>query len=475
MTDQQRYDCIGYAASSKVPTPHMDRIAQGMVFSQCQTVNPICQPARTALLTGRYPHQIGTVQMSGDLNFATPTFPQALQKAGYWTAGIGKFHYLQSWPWHTPVGGGVPLTKLRSEMQALGYHRVWETSGKQLACKNYCDYCEYLDERGLLSGFRDWVEERGANSDFPNAELEKDGVPWPFDEADHIDKVTGRKIRDAIEQRDQSKPFFILGSFCSPHKPFDPPQRFLDMEPYEEVDDFIPSEAGPLSEEQKQVFWKLRRAYKATIRLLDEEIGKILDQLESDGLLEDTLIIISSDHGEMMGDHGCVQKSSYYRESLNVPLAIRHPQFLNHSCNDRPVELTDITATILAAAGLDPRSALSKNWPAFNNSIPCKSLLPVLSGTENSIREYAFSECRHDWQCITSSKYKYIKFLGYDDPDVGPREQFFDLENDPSEVCNLITDTSYADAVDWHRRRLQFVLDQTPAVQHRWAPLMSSS
>lgn len=475
MTDQQRYDCIGYAANSKVPTPNMDRIAEGMVFSHCQTVNPICQPARTALLTGRYPHQIGTVQMSGDLNFDTPTFPQALQAAGYWTAGIGKFHYLQTWPWNTPRGGGVALADMRADMQALGYHHVWETSGKQLACRNYCDYCDYLNERGLLEPFRDWVEARGTNSNFPNSELAKDGVPWPFDEEAHIDNVTGRKIREAIDQRDSSKPFFIFGSFCSPHKPFDPPQRFLDMEPDEAVDDFIPGEKGSLSEAHKKVLWKLRRSYKATIRLLDEEIGKILDQLESGGLLEDTLIILSSDHGEMMGDHGRVQKSSYYRESLNVPLAIRHPHFLNRACNESPVELTDITATILEAAGLDPRSALSKSWPAFNNLIPCVSLLPVLAGAESSVRDYAFSECQHNWQCITSARYKYTKFLAYDDPDTGPNEQFFDLDNDPSESCNLILNTKFADAIDWHRRRLQYVLDQTPPIQHRWAPLMGES
>ena len=472
MTDQQRYDCIGYAPTSKVPTPNMDRIAEGMAFTQCQSVNPICQPCRTALLTGRYSHQIGTLQMSGDLNFDTPTFPQALQRAGYWTAGIGKFHYLQTWPWHVERGGGVPLTELRAEMEGLGFDRVWETSGKQLAVKNYCDYCEYLDKEGLLEEFRDMVSDRGANNAKPTVvELEKDGTPWPFGEEHHIDTVTGRKIREAIEDRDPDKPFFILGSFCSPHKPFDPPQRFLEAVPYEEEDDFIRGEGGELTPEQKQVLWKLRRSYKATIQLVDEEIGKILDQLESDDLMEDTLVVLTSDHGELMGDHYLVQKSSYYRESQNVPLAVRHPQFLTGRVNDSPVEITDITATILAAAGLNAEEALSQPWPAFQNRIPCRSLLPVVSGDAETIREYAFSESRGVWECITSQHYKYVKFLEYDDPDRGPQECLFDLRSDPTEQINLAGELAHRATLEWHRRRLQFVMDRTPPVQHRWAPL----
>lgn len=473
MTDQQRYDCIGHAIDSKVKTPHMDRIAEGMAFSRCQTVNPLCQPARTALLTGRYSRQIGTLSMSGDLNFSIPTFPQALQKAGYWTAGVGKFHYLQTWPWNTPAGGGNPLTRLRPEMQKLGYHHVWETSGKQLAIRNHCDYCDYLEERGLLTEFRNWVTARGSNTAKPDSELEKDGHAWPFGEEHHIDIVTGHQIRAAIAARDKSKPFFVLGSFCSPHKPFDPPRHFLEAEPLEEVDDFISGEDGTLDESEKKTLWRLRRAYKATIRLVDEEVGKILRQLEDEGLMEDTLVLLTSDHGEMMGDHYRVQKSSYFKESLNVPLVIRHPRHLRGGTNDSPVELTDITATILETAGLDPRSALSRNWPAYGDVLPGKSLFPVVRGEAGRVRDYAFAECQNDWQCVVSDRFKYVRFLNYNDPD-GPKEALYETTNDPRECRNLIDEAGYAEQASWHRRRLQFVLDHTPPVQQCWAPLMTS-
>lgn len=471
MTDQQRYDCVGYAQDAKVATPNIDRLAEGCVFSHCQTVNPVCQPTRTALLTGKYAHQIGTLRMSGDLNLDHPTFPQALQRAGFWTAGVGKFHYLQPWQWTVERGCGVPLKDLHPEMESLGYNYVWETSGKQLASKNYCDYCDYLEEHNLLEPYRDMVDARGLNTAIPGEELSKDGDAWPFDEKHHIDIVTGRKIREAISERPKDRPFFVFGSFCSPHKPFDPPQRFLDEIPYEEMDDFLPGEEGALSDADKKHLWKLRRAYKATIRLVDEEIGKILDQLETEGLMEDTLIVFTSDHGELMGDHYRVQKSAFWRESLNVPLAIRHPNHLNAATNDSPVEITDITATILDVAGLDSVESLSRSWPAFNNIVPCQSLLPILSNEAEAIRDFAFSEFSNEWQCIVSQRFKYVRYLAYEDPD-DPAECLFDMDVDPAEQHNLIKDPAYRDEADWHRRRLQFTLDKTPPAQHSWAPLM---
>lgn len=99
MTDQQRTDYVGYAADSCVSTPNIDWIAQHAHFTCCNTTNPICSPARTSLITGRYPRQIGTLTMAGDLFPQIPTFMQALQGAGYKTYGIGKFHYNQTYPW----------------------------------------------------------------------------------------------------------------------------------------------------------------------------------------------------------------------------------------------------------------------------------------------------------------------------------------------------------------------------------------
>ena len=144
MTDQQRVEYMGSAANSVVDTPNIDRIAAHANFTCCQSTNPICTPARTSLITGRYPRQIGTRTMAGDLFPQIPTFMQALQKAGYTTYGIGKFHYLQTYPWATPRGCGMDPVAGVEENKAFGYDFIWETAGKQQTVGNYCFYCDYL-------------------------------------------------------------------------------------------------------------------------------------------------------------------------------------------------------------------------------------------------------------------------------------------------------------------------------------------
>ena len=472
MTDQQRLDYCGFSGSGKLATPNIDRIAEGVGFVNCQTVNPICTPARTALLTGKYTHQIGMLAMSGDLSLQHPTYPRALQRAGYWTAGVGKFHFLQGWHWSAPRGRGHDLVAIREEMKGYGFDHVWETAGKQLALKNYCDYCKHLDSKGLLEAFRDHVESRGPNVDHPTGDRERKdfGDPWPFAEEDYVDVLTGEKIREAIDLAPRDRPFFLFGSFCGPHKPFDPPERHLERVEYEEIDDFIPGEK-PIAPAEKERLYRKRRAYKGMILCIDEQIGRICDKLEDEGLLDDTVILFTTDHGEMLGDHFRVQKAMPWKESATVPTAIRHGDFLagGARANASPVEITDLTATILDIAGVDPAEALGVRWPAYGDIVPCRSLMPIVRGEADRVREFTFSECNNQWQMIQTDRWKYIRWLNYSDPDA-PVESFFDLRADPDEVDNRIADAALAEAVGWCRRRLRFVLDRTPPL--RWAPLL---
>ena len=468
MTDQHRPDYVSFNGSKKISTPNIDRIAESVGFTCCQTVNPICTPARTALITGRYSHQIGMLAMSGDLSLQYPTYMQALQKAGYHTSGIGKFHFLQTWEWGTPKGKGINLVKIKDKIIELGYDYVWETSGKQLAVKNYCDYCEYLDSKGLLERYRDFVESAGGNSYYPDNDREKDPEPWPFREEDHVDVVTAHKIIERIENRPEDKPFFIFGSFCSPHKPFDPPKRYLDMIPYDETDDFIP---GKKEIKNKKLLYKKRQAYKAMIKLLDDQIGKIFATLEKHNLLEDTVIIFTSDHGEMLGDHYRIQKETYWKASATVPTAVRHPGYLNRMINNSPVEIIDIAATILDIAGIEPREALSRKWPAFNDIIPCKSLMPVIIGESGKVRNFSFTECNGKWQMIQTERWKYVRHLMYETVEA-LKEEFYDLGKDPDETIDLIGEAVYLDAVEWCRKRRDLILDGTPPAQTNWAPLI---
>ena len=469
MSDQLRVDHVGWSENARMETPHLDRLAEGSVFSRCLTTNPVCTPARCSLLTGRYTRQINMMRMSGDLSRDIPTYPQALQKAGYETAGIGKFHWLQSWPWDTPRGQGVNLVELKEQLKEYGWDHVWECSGKQLAVKNFCDYSQHLDNKGLLEDFRDHVLSRGNNHNEARA-VEFTGEPWPFQEEDYPDIVTADRMVDWLEERNGSgTPFFLFGSFVSPHQPHDPPASYLEQVPYEEIDNFVTGEnEKPLDEKTKKRMWKLRRSYKAMVKLVDDQVGRILDKLEEMGELDNTVILFIADHGEMLGDHERFQKSIHWHQSAQVPCAIRHPEHKSSQKFTTPVSLVDLTATILDIAGLDPQEALSRHWPAYQCIIPGQSLLPMIEGSVDRVREVAFCEYDISWSLLHSDRFSYVR---YPTEDVdSTKELLFDLQADPDECHDLSDDPGMAETLDWHRRRLTHIQETHPPAQTSWAP-----
>ncbi|MDR3160271.1 MAG: sulfatase-like hydrolase/transferase [Spirochaetaceae bacterium] len=497
MTDQQRSDYTGYIADGKASMPNLDALARtSAYFTCCQTTNPICMPARSSLITGRYPRQIGALTMSGDLFPQIPTFMHGLQKAGYTTYGIGKFHYLQTAPWSVPRGQGLNYVKMAAascDSKQYGYDEIWEAAGKQLMLKNYCYYADCLHEKGLLEKARDfWQQSGGPNGD--TADHNYDQVrSWPFDEADYPDVMIGLKAREKIKTHDRKKPFFMFLSFCGPHKPYDAPRRYLDMVEYEEKDDFILEANKTLSTEEKDIIYRQRHSAKAMLRLIDDQIGMTLDELKKQNMFEDSLIIFTSDHGDMLGDHYMIQKGVPWRQSVNVPLVIKMPGMEPSGAHNAPVELSDIAATILDYAGLKPDAALSRPWPAYNDRIPSRSLLPIVRGTSDKIRDFAFSESdfteerkpgavykevlekrggggrrTNAWQAVTTDKSKYIKYTEYERPgDV--YEEFYDLVNDRNETINQIKNPAYRRKIREARNRLRYILDRYPPCQMTWA------
>ena len=466
MTDQHRADHVGFLPGSRLSTPNIDRIAEGVGFSNCVSVNPICTPARTALLTGKYTHQIGTLSMSGDLSREHPTYLRALQDAGYWTAGVGKLHWMQG-PWNAGRGAGYDLVALKPEVMKYGFDYLWEVSGKQLAWWNNCDYCEHLKARGLLEQYRDHVESRGKNSPDP-AKTTWSGEPWPFDEATYVDVVTGSEIVKAIDARPADQPFCIFGSFCGPHKPYDPPASSLNAIPADDNEPFLPGE-DEMDSATRARLRRVRRAYKAMIMCVDTQIGEVIDKLDREGLLDETIVVFTSDHGEMLGDHNRMSKMQPWRESVIVPTAIRHPDHLLGRTCHAPIEITDLTASILDFAGLNPQRALARNWPAFHNRVPCRSLAPIICGDADSIRDYAFSECRGEWQMIQTARWKYIRYLNQS-PTASAREELYDLVADPHEQENLIDNRRHLDILDDLRSCRTRTIDATPPAQTSWVP-----
>lgn len=490
MTDQQRADQTGY--SGTFDTPNIDWIAGGHRF-RCVTGNPICTPARCSLLTGRYARQVGMVTMSGDLDYQIPTMPQALQKVGYATYGVGKFHFMQTWPWGTGRGEGWDFPRNEERMKRFGFNVVWETAGKQQLVQNYDHYCAYLDRHGLLESYRDFVADSGGgNGD--TADHNYDACrPFPYGVEHYIDTITARQALDLLDGHPEDEPFYLFVSFCGPHKPYDPPAEYMDRYPVERVDDFVLEPGQSLTNGEKETIYRERRAAKAMLRLIDDEIGRLIEKLRACGMLEDTLIAFASDHGDMLGDHRLIQKGVPWKQSTRVPLCLRVPGAEPMGDTGVLVELTDLTATLLDWAGLDPAEALSRAWPAYNARIPGRSLLPVVRGEADSVRTFAFSEsdfteeregvyCRYTkeayqairgagrdtaWQMIESDTHKYVKYLGYDEPGAY-HEELYDLRQDPDECIDVAHAPEQQAALALARDRLMFILDTYQPAQKTW-------
>lgn len=469
MTDQLRADHVSFLGSSPVETPNIDVLAGSAAFSRCITANPVCTPARTALLTGKYSHQIGMLSMSGDLSRQHPTYMRALQEAGYWTATVGKLHWLQGHPFNPKEYSGFDLVGLRDEIRRYGIDYLWQSAGKQIAANHdRCDYAALLEELGLHSAYQEHVRSRVYSRLADGGLTLEDGEPWPFAEDHYVDNVTGDEVLRCLRTRPADRPFFLFASFCGPHPPFDPPASAYESVGPSDFDDEYVLGDETLSSAERESIRKIRRSYRAMISVIDAQVGRLLDYLDSEGLLEDTVLLFTADHGEMLGDHRLTSKSVPYAASVTVPAAIRHPEHLNGIRCDTSVELTDLTATILDAAGIDASDALSRPWPRYHDRVPCRSLMPVVRGETDRVRDFAFSE-HADWQMVEDDRFKYVRYPASSLTDE-PRELLFDRADDLSELVDRSADPRYDSELTRLRDCLARVLDWTPPAQLRWAP-----
>lgn len=194
----------------------------------------------------------------------------------------------------------------------------------------------------------------------------------------------------------------------------------------------------------------------------------------------------------MLGDHFMIQKGVPWKQSVGIPLAVRLPGAAPVGENTAPVEISDIAATVLDYAGLDAQRVLSRSWPAYNDIIPSRSLLPVLRGEQERVRDFCFSESdfteeRIDGvstlqhhigaaqtaaeamrgRPIITENSKYIKYLGYKLGEM-PYEEFYDLQCDSQERENRIADETYRDQIEQARRRLSYMVDHYPPAQKTW-------
>jgi len=433
MADQFRADCVGADGNNAIQTPHLDRIAaEGVRFRCAYSSTPTCVPARAALLTGLSPWHHGMLGMTAMAERYPFEMPRALREAGYYTMGIGKMHY-------SPARNGH------------GFHEM------------------LLDEaaRAESSEFRsDYISWFMAQA--PNARYDATGLDWNGYESkayalpEHLHPTfwTGETAVQFLKTYERPEPFFLKVSFHRPHSPYDPPERFMRM--YENAD--LPkayaghwaARFAPHSDDTRHPWHgdfgpeqvrRSRQGYYGSVSFVDEQIGRILQALEARGMLENTLILFTADHGDMTGDHHLWRKSYAYESSARIPMLLRCPAGLMPAergmVREQPVELRDVLPTFLDAAGV-----------AAPGHLDGKSLLTLLRGDSPDWRPYIDLEhniCyapENHWNALTDGKRKYI----YHAHSGG--EQFFDLERDPHEEDDLAGVSPRREEVNTWRDRL---------------------
>ena len=435
MADQFRGDCLGSDGNRAIITPHLDRLAaEGARFRCAYSSVPSCTPARATILTGLSPWHHGMLGYGRVAEQYRRQMPQMLSEAGYHALGIGKMHY---WP----------------QRNLHGFHRtILDESGRS-------------ESPGFVSDYRQWFK-----SAAPELQPDATGLGWndhraaPYalPERLHPTRWTGDEAVKFIEQYGGDRPFFLKVSFARPHSPYDPPPRWWNR--YEGA--ALPAAgAGDWAERHAQRgkpfrndLWQgdlgpekvlaARRGYYGNVSFIDEQVGRILAALEKRALLESTLILFTSDHGDMLGDHHLWRKTYAYQPSARIPMLIRWPEGLVKAKRgqviDRPVELRDLLPTFLDAAQ-------APHEPAWFDG---RSLLELVRGRDAGWREWIDLEhatCyapENYWSALTDGRVKYVYFA----PD--GRQQLFDLEKDPGETRDLAPLAEHRPTLEAWRRRL---------------------
>jgi arylsulfatase A-like enzyme len=443
--DQLRGDCLGIAGHPIVETPNLDDLAQrGVLFRCAYSATPTCLPARAALHTGMSQTSHGRVGYRDGVPWEYEhTLAGELAAAGYHTQCVGKMHV-------------YPVRSL------LGFHNVVLHDGyfhhnRDRARVTVNAHYDQLDDYLI------WLRQTaGAHRDLTDLGLDCNAAtvarPWHLDEHLHPTNWAVTQSIDFLRRRDPTKPFFLYTSFVRPHPPFDPPPAYFDR--YKHLDlpdapvgdwvDVAAAEAG--SRHPAAYFAKLpkrrldraRAAYYALISHLDDQIGRLLQALQEYGVLDDTIVLFTSDHGEMLGDHHFFRKALPYEGSARVPFIVcdftGRLGFRPNRIVDAVVELRDVMPTLLEAAGVP-----------IPDTVDGMSVLPLCRGERPAWRgalhgEHAFGRLSNHY--VTDGREKYIWYSQTGE------EQLFDLTRDPQELYNLAQDPSRSDRLAAWRARL---------------------
>ncbi len=435
-TDQQRFDTINALGNPHVSTPTIDSLVQGgTAFTHTYCQSPICTPSRASFMSGMYPGKVRNTR-NGNATFPEdiPVISKLIADAGYDCAQIGKFHLSSSGKRSEPR---LP--------QGDGY-RVWKFS-----------HAPRDDWPEGEHDYADWVREKGVDLNAMRETPER--VPAEYHQTTWAVDRSIEFIDDAEGARTDDQPWMLNVNIYDPHPPFIPPKAYADQfnpddmpgPSFVESDletqaslegaDFQTQSKRPHEIEARDAQAK----YYAMIKLIDDQLARLLEHLKSTGQAENTVIIFTSDHGETLGDHGLLYKGCRFYEGLvRVPLIFHWPGHIAENVQSPAlVELLDMSATLLDLAGVE--------IPEQHQG---KSLLPILKGDSDPAHHRDFARCEYfdalapfflkgaTGTFATMHRTPTHKLVMYHSLGKG---ELYDLEKDPEEHTNLWSDPDSAE------------------------------
>ena len=434
-TDQQRFDTLGCYGNDFVDTPNLDRLAEtGMLFEHCYSQSPVCTPSRASFLTGRYPRTTRCRQNGQSIPPEEVLVTRILDEAGYTCGLAGKLHLSAccGQKYEARIDDGY------SEFH-WSHHPApdWPTN----------EYSHWLREQGVEYEVRSRDDCRYVQTGMP--------------EAYHQTTWCAQKAINFIEAHAKSdNPWLFSVNIFDPHHPFDPPESYLqkyldrlneiplprytpgelDNKPiFQQIGHERPYDNPNLYPYDKMSDYEhrlIRAAYWAMIDLIDVQVGHMLSALESTGQLENTIVVFTSDHGEMLGDHGIYLKGPYfYEEALRVPLIISGPGVSSQGERYQGlVELVDLAPTLLDALGFEAHPGMQGRsfWDVLSdNDEPEKHRTDVYCEYYDANFQDAYATM------VRTEKYKLVVVHGRD------MGELYDLEQDPGEINNLWQNSDY--------------------------------
>jgi len=441
MLDDGRADALGCYGRTWAKTPHLDAIAQqGVRFENAIVQSPVCIPSRASMKTGYYPHKTGIIAMgkpakipSSYLKNATPRYNllNSFTQAGIKPINIGKAHYFRN-DWYQ-------RSDPKQNFDVFG-RPVTDLAKKRMAESN----SRYPD---VVTNTHRWAI----------------GGTIPLKPEETSTWKTGDLALETLKALTLTdKPFFLRVSFHAPHVPVRVPKEFLidpdkitlPLPTDEELNSKPPFEknnlrtyAGSLDLTKQQI-GIARGTYYGMLSLVDVQVGRIVEFLKKQGIINNTIIAVNSDQGFLLGEHGIWKKRCFYDANVRIPFILSCPDRLPAAkIIDEPVEMTDFLPTLMQLSNLD-----------VPQDIEGKSLLPLINGKVEKWRHACF--CEHDYsqdmydelrqgsgRCIMvrTKDFKLIKFM--DERATADNSSLYNLKSDPDETQNLYNNTQYSQTI----------------------------